>query len=155
MAMGFTHLSIVHPISVIGHPSAQGFWPFPKLGSWSFLKHFWFPIKVDQQKLGTKLPNASRTFPDTLPIDHRKHMETLISSRCGWSMSCLLRVTHPLKWLASQQIITSLPVGKGKNVQGYAALGGQVRFGPGNASQENVFPLWFIGKVVVPLGWYP
>ena len=30
-------------------------------------------------------------------------METLISSRCGWSMSCLLRVTHPLKWLASQQ----------------------------------------------------
>ena len=57
----------------------------------------------DQQKLGTQLPNASRTFPDTLPIDHRKHMETLISSRCGWSMSCLLRVTHPLKWLASQQ----------------------------------------------------
>lgn len=30
-------------------------------------------------------------------------METLISSRCRRSMSCLLPVTHPLKWLASQQ----------------------------------------------------
>lgn len=78
---------------------------FPSWALGVFSNTFGFLSKqpVDQQKLGTQLPNASRTFPDTLPIDHRKHMETLISSRCRRSMSCLLPVTHPLKWLASQQ----------------------------------------------------
>lgn len=105
----------------------------------------------DQQKLGTQLPNASRTFPDTLPIGNtRKHWFPVdVGDPCP--ACCVWRI-HSNGLLLSK-IITSLPVGKGKNVQGYAALGGQVRFGPGNASQENVFPLWLELPVLHGFRW--